>query len=178
MWIGCCDSRVIPTELLDLDLGDVFVHTNVANLVKPDDAGTLSALQHAVDNLRVDHVVVCGHTRCAGVEAAVSNSADGHLAEWVRPIREFYATELAKGAVFGRDLREEVDALCRANVVNQVSTLLGTELLKRAWERRRAPEVHGWLYRVEDGLIEPLCRRSPEQAPSAEPRLRQPTGSS
>ena len=167
MWIGCCDSRVVPTEVLDLGLGDVFVHTNVANLVKPDEGAVLSALQHAVEVLRVEHVVVCGHTRCAGVEAAVSGSADGPVAEWVRPIREFYATQSAKGVVFGQDSREALDALCRANVVNQVSTLLETEILKRSWERRRAPEVHGWLYRMEDGRIEPLCRRSPEQAPPA-----------
>lgn len=173
LWIGCCDSRVVPTELLDLGLGDIFVHTNVANLARPDDDSLLSALQHAVGALRVDHVVVCGHTRCAGVEAALSGSADGPLAEWVRPISDFYATQSANGVVFGRDPREELDALCRANVlnqVNQVSSLLRTKLLKHAWERRRAPEVHGWLYRVEDGLIEPLCRRSPPRSPPRPPQ--------
>lgn len=164
LWIGCCDSRVVPSTVLDLELGDVFVHTNIANLVKPDDTSVLSVLEFALDHLGVDHVVVCGHTRCGGVQAAVDGSAEGRLAEWVRPVRDWYLAECAKGVEFGDDPRSRLDQLCRLNVVNQVSCLLRTEPLRRAWESGGGPEVHGWLYRVEDGMIEELCRRSPVPA--------------
>lgn len=161
LWIGCCDSRVAPTTILDMELGDVFVHTNIANLVRPDDVSVLSALDFAVNHLGVDHVVVCGHTRCAGVQAAVEGRAEGSLAEWVRPVRDHYLAQRAEGVDLGDDPREALDAMCRLNVVHQTSLLLRMEPLMRAWETRRGPEVHGWLYRMEDGMIEELCRRSP-----------------
>lgn len=161
LWIGCCDSRVAPTTILDGELGDVFVHTNIANLARPDDVSILAALDFAVSRLRVDHVVVCGHTRCAGIEAAIGGKAEGSLAEWLRPVRDYYLAQRAQGVDFGDDPREELDALCRLNVVHQTSLLLRMEPLVRAWKTRQGPEVHGWLYRLEDGMIEGLCRRSP-----------------
>ena len=88
LWIGCSDSRVPATQLVGLRAGDLFVHRNVANVVVHTDFNCLSVLQFAVDVLKVTHVIVCGHYKCGGVEAAMQNRQLGLIDNWLRHVQD------------------------------------------------------------------------------------------
>ena len=90
LFIGCSDSRVTSEELMGLGPGDVFVHRNIANMVISIDLNVMSVVNYAVNNLKVNHVIVCGHYECGGVKAAMQSADLGILNPWLRNIRDVY----------------------------------------------------------------------------------------
>lgn len=155
LWIGCSDSRVPATEIVDLDPGEVFVHRNIANLAPPQDANYLSVLQFAVEVLRVRHVLVVGHYGCGGVKAALEGERHGLIDHWLHPIRqtaEAHRCELDALAA-GPQRR---DRLTELNVVEQVRNVASDLFVHDAWARGQALSVHGWVYALDDGLVRDL----------------------
>jgi carbonic anhydrase len=158
LWIGCSDSRVPANEILGLAPGEVFVHRNVANLVIPTDLNCLSVIQFAVESLRVEHIIVCGHYGCGGVRAAGGNTQFGLIDNWLRNIKETYARhqeELESITDAGR--RE--DRLCELSVLAQVQSVCHTTIVQNAWASGRKLAVHGLIYRLSDGLLHDLALR-------------------
>jgi len=155
LWIGCADSRVPANEITGLLPGEMFVHRNVANLVVPSDLNCLSVLQYAVDVLGVEHVIVCGHYGCGGVRAALDNQPHGLIDNWIRPIKDVAYRNRARLQALATD-GDRCDRLCELNVVEQVASVVHTTIMQDAWRRGRAVAVHGWIYRIEDGLIHDL----------------------
>lgn len=154
MWIGCSDSRVPANQITGLEPGEVFVHRNVANVVAHSDLNALSALQYAVDMLKVRHVIVCGHYGCGGVQAALENIRVGLADNWIRYIRDVrdaYADRLERMA---KDKR--LAALCELNVVHQVLNVAQSTVMQDAWGRGQEVSVHGWIYGVHDGVLQDL----------------------
>jgi carbonic anhydrase len=154
LWIGCSDSRVPASQILDLRPGDVFVHRNVANVVVHTDLNCLSVLQYAVDVLRVRHVIVCGHYGCGGVTAALEGARHGLIDNWLRhvaDVAESHAAELAPLAH-----AERLARLCELNVAEQVANVCRTTIVEDAWARGEDVAVHGVVYDLEDGLLRDL----------------------
>jgi carbonic anhydrase len=155
LWIGCADSRVPANEIVDLRPGELFVHRNVANVVVHTDLNCLSVLQYAVEVLRVQHVIVCGHYGCGGVAAAHANQTLGLIDNWLRHVQDVqqkHAELLA--AVPPGHARER--RLCELNVVEQVTNVAQTTVVQQAWGRGQELAVHGWIYGLEDGLVHDL----------------------
>jgi carbonic anhydrase len=155
LWIGCADSRVPANTIVGLDPGEVFVHRNVANIVRPDDPNCLSVLQYAVEVLAISHIIVCGHYRCGGVQAALGPSTSEPLEGWLAPIRclcKAHAEELAALA----DAGSRWDRLCELNVRSQVRVLSALPTVTRAWAAGRPLAIHGWIYDLRDGLLRDL----------------------
>lgn len=155
LWIGCADSRVPANEIVGLAPGELFVHRNVGNIVRPDDQNCLAVLQYAVDVLHISHIIVCGHYRCGGIQAAFGPPTTDPLEGWishVRAIRQLHAQELA--ALADDEMRSH--RLCELNVVAQVRMLSGFPTIVRAWERRQQLAIHGWIYDLRDGLLRDL----------------------
>jgi len=155
LWIGCSDSRVPANEIVGLAPGELFVHRNVANVVAETDLNCLSVLQYAVDVLKVEHVIVCGHYGCGGVEAALAGSSLGLIDDWLRHVqyvRDRHADQLG-GALTGR---ARVDRLSELNVVEQAFHVCRTTIVEGAWRRGQALAVHGWIYDIRDGLLRDL----------------------
>jgi carbonic anhydrase len=155
LWIGCSDSRVPATQIVDLDPGQIFVHRNVANLTPPQDANYLSVLQFAVDILRVKHILVVGHYGCGGVAAAVDGQRRGLVDHWLHPIREVRdAHREALDAI--PDPQARLDRLCELNVMRQVRNVASDVFVQEAWARGQALNVHGWVYSLASGLVSDL----------------------
>jgi carbonic anhydrase len=155
LWIGCSDSRVPANEIVGLRPGELFVHRNVANLVVQTDLNCLSVLQYAIDVLRVDHVIVCGHYGCGGVRAVMAGDRLGLVDQWLHPIRDI--REKHKEVLDAlRDDAERSDRLCELNVIEQVRQVALTMALRDAWQRGQRVTLHGWIYGLGDGRIRDL----------------------
>lgn len=155
LWIGCADSRVPANEIVGLAPGELFVHRNVGNIVRPDDQNCLAVLQYAVDFLHISHIIVCGHYRCGGIQAAFGPRTTDPLEGWIahiRAIRQIHADELAA-------LPDDVtrwQRLCEFNVIAQARILSGLPTIVRARERGQQLAIHGWIYDLRDGLLRDL----------------------
>ena len=155
LWIGCADSRVPATQLAGMLPGEMFVHRNVANVVVHTDFNCLSVMQYAVDVLKVEHIIVCGHDGCGGVKAAMSNLQFGLIDNWLRHVQDVvheHEEELAKI----EDENERLDRLCELNVIEQVRNVGRTTIVQSAWQRGQELVVHGWIYGLQDGLLRDL----------------------
>ena len=155
LWIGCSDSRVPANQIVGLDPGEVFVHRNIANLVVHSDFNCLSVLEFAVDVLRVEHVIVCGHYGCGGVAAAGENHHLGLIDNWLRHIRDVRQKHEGVLAAIDDDV-ERTNRLCELNVIEQVRNVCHTTVVQGAWDRGQTLSVHGWIYAIENGLLEDL----------------------
>src|SRR5438067_809932 len=134
LWIGCSDSRVPANQIVGLLPGQMFVHRNVANVVVHTDLNCLSAIQFAVDVLRVGHIIVCGHYGCGGVLAALRNDKLGLIDNWLRHVQDVRWKHHAQLDAL-RTEAEQHNRLCELNVVEQVLNVSQTTVVRDAWAR-------------------------------------------
>lgn len=155
LWIGCSDSRVPANQIVGLMAGEMFVHRNVANVVVHTDLNCLSAIQFAVDALRVEHVIVCGHYGCGGVLAALQDSRLGLIDNWLRHVQDVQNKHRAEIEALKTEA-ERHRRLCELNVIEQVASVSQTTIVREAWSRGQNLTVHGWIYDIADGLLRDL----------------------
>ncbi len=151
LYIGCSDSRVTAEDLMGLGPGEVFVHRNIANMVISIDLNVMSVLNYAVDHLKVNHIVVCGHYACGGVKAAMQSSDLGILNPWLRNIRDVYRIHKAELNAI-KDEEKKYDRLVELNVKEQCVNLIKTAAVQKAY-RDRGLQVHGWVFDVHTGKL-------------------------
>jgi carbonic anhydrase len=164
LWIGCSDSRVPANQILGLKPGEVFVHRNVANLVVHTDISCLSVIQFAVEVLKIEHIIVCGHYLCGGVHAACGIKQLGLIDNWLRNIKDIYVRHQPElDAIV--DAKQRGDRLCELNVIEQVKNVCHTTIVQNAWAAGQSLSVHGLIYGLSDGLLRDLAVRitNPEQ---------------
>jgi carbonic anhydrase len=157
LWIGCSDSRVPANEVTGTEPGELFVHRNIANLVVHTDLNLLSVLQYAVQVLQVKTIIVCGHYGCGGVRAAMDNTSYGLINKWLRNIKDTYRTHRNELDAI-QDIDKRANRLAELNVAEQIMNLAKTSIVQQAWEKRQAPELLGWVYHMENGHLDEICR--------------------
>lgn len=172
-WIGCSDSRVSANTITGLPPGEVFVHRNVANMVKHADMNCLSAMQFAVDVLKVKHIIVCGHYGCSGVKAALSGQSLGLADNWLTQMQTIADKHQARLAACEGDTARH-DLLCELNVIEQVAHVCQSTVVQAAWRRGQPLSVHGWIYGVHDGLLRDLGISQPVAGTTARPAISAP----
>jgi carbonic anhydrase len=155
LWIGCSDSRVTANDVLGLDPGEIFVHRNIANVVHTSDMNILSVLEFAVDQLKIEHVIVCGHYGCSGINRAIAGEHSAMLDNWLLPVSMFYRKHRATFDAIADDV-DRVNRICEVNVEMQVRRLAATPIVENAWMRGQPLHVHGWIYAIHDGLLRDL----------------------
>lgn len=156
LWIGCSDSRVPANEITGTQPGEIFVHRNVANLVINTDVNVLSVLDFAVNQLKIKHVIICGHYGCGGIKAATSKTDfKPVLNMWLRNIKDVY--RLHRDELDGiKNEENRCNRLTELNVHEQILNLAKTSIIQRAWKEEQRPDLHGWVYGLNDGLIKPV----------------------
>src|SRR4030095_8917957 len=155
LWIGCSDSRVPSTQLVDLAPGEMFVHRNIANLVVQTDLNCLSVMQYAIEVLKVQRIIVCGHYGCGGVRTSYARTRLGLIDNWLRHLQDV----IKKHSVLLDEIREErqrLHHLCELNVIEQVVNVCRTTVVQEAWQRGQVVVVDGLIYGIEDGLLREL----------------------
>lgn len=155
LWIGCSDSRVAPEQFTQALPGGLFIHRNVANLVQPEDGNLMAVIEFAVEVLKVEHIVVCGHYGCGGIMATLDGGTSGAVGEWLRHAKDVlddHADEIERC-----DTREErANRLVEINVRDQLVHLARTPPVARAFAAGSNLQLHGFVYDLRDGLIKPL----------------------
>jgi carbonic anhydrase len=155
LWIGCSDARVPANQIVGLAPGELFVHRNIANQIIHTDFNSYSVIQFAVDVLKVEHIIVCGHYGCGGIQAATEEKEFGFVDSWLRPIKDTcfrYKEELAKI----QSPAQKHDRLCELNVITQVENVSCSKVVQRAWRRKQPLKIHGWVYSLSNGLVKDL----------------------
>lgn len=155
LWIGCSDSRITANDVLGLDPGEVFVHRNIANVVHTSDMNILSVLEYAVEHLKVEHIIVCGHYGCGGVQRALVTERGAMLDHWLQPISMLHRKHKA---VFDAidDANARLNRLCEVNIEMQVRRVAQTPIVENAWARGQTLNLHGWIYAIDDRLLRDL----------------------
>lgn len=155
LWIGCSDSRVPANQITNTNPGDIFVHRNIANVVVHTDMNMLSVLDYAVNVLEVEHVIVCGHYGCGGVEAAMGNKQFGIIDNWLRNIKDTYRLHYHELDLIS-DPKKRAERLVELNVIEGVFNLSKTSIVQNRWKNGKKLGLHGWAYSLETGLIKDL----------------------
>lgn len=159
LWIGCSDSRVHADEITNTEPGRIFVHRNIANQVINNDMTLLSALEYAVDHLRVAHIIVCGHYDCGGIRAAMRKAKPDQLMlnKWLKHIKDVYRLHRQTLEMIS-PYAERENRLVELNVIEQVNNLAQTSTVQKAWATRQGPELHGWVYGLDNGIIREIIQ--------------------
>ena len=158
LWIGCSDSRVPANEVIGAQPGELFVHRNIANMVVHTDLNLLSVLDYAVTHLEVDHIILCGHTGCGGIKAALSQGNFDLLNKWLRNVKEVY--RLHQSEINAKASEEEqVNTLVELNVREQVENLIKTSVIQKSWLKRKSPIIHGWIYDMPSGMLQSIVEK-------------------
>lgn len=154
LWIGCSDSRVPATRVVDLPPGEMFVHRNIANVVAHTDLNSLSVIQYAVAALKVKHIIVCGHYGCGGVAASQEDADHGLIDNWLHHIKD--VARLNEAQLQGLEGADRINRLCELNVIEQVRNVCNTPPVKNAWANGAGLAVHGLIYDLKTGVLKDL----------------------
>lgn len=159
--IACSDSRVDPSLITDARPGDIFVVRNVANIVPPYQPdwssyhGTSAALEFAVNGIGVEHIIVLGHSGCAGVKALVDmpkslDNEKSFVRPWVGIVEE--ALERTKEKCEAHDDMCQYSTCEKEAVLVSLKNLLSFPWVKASVQQRKL-SLHGWYFSVEDGSL-------------------------
>lgn len=157
LWIGCSDSRVPATQIVNMPPGEIFVHRNIANVVVHTDLNCLSVIQYAVEILKVKHIIVCGHYGCGGVQASMDDRQYGLIDSWLLHIKDVKRNN--EQQFTGLSEHQQFDLLCELNVKSQVSNVCDTSIVQNAWRNGANLTVHGVIYSIENGILRSLSAR-------------------
>lgn len=166
LWIGCSDSRVPSGQIMNLPAGEVFVHRNIANIVALTDFNCLAAIEYAVEVLKVEHIIVCGHYGCGGVkaamdsntpggvEAAIDGNVHGYVGNWLSNIIDI--VKFNEDKLKDLNAEERYNKVCELNVLEQVKHVSDTTIVQNAWKKNANLTIHGWIYSLDDGILHDL----------------------
>ena len=154
LWIGCSDSRVPANQITGMQPGEVFVHRNIANVVVHTDLNCLSSIQYAVDLLKVEHIIVCGHYGCGGIQATLDGQRIGLADNWLRHVADVQDKHQLNLSTLSHSQQSAL--LCELNVIEQALNVCQSTILLDAWQRGQYIQVHAWIYALNDGKIRAL----------------------
>ncbi len=155
LYIGCADSRVQPEDFMGVSPGQVFIHRNIANLIPNNDINSLAVVQYAVVQLKVKHIIVCGHYGCGGVEASLKHQDLGHINIWLRNIEDVYRLHRAELDALPEGKARQ-NRLVELNVWEQCLNIMKLSFVQQSRAAGSYPKIHGWVYDLEHGIVKDM----------------------
>ncbi|MCO5231801.1 MAG: carbonic anhydrase [Chitinophagales bacterium] len=152
LFIGCSDSRADPEEITGLNMGQIFVHRNISNIVNPIDLNVKSVIEYAIENLNVKHIIVCGHYGCGGIAAAMKQEGIGKNSPWLQIIKDIYRIHKTELEAIEDEIKR-YDRLVELNVLEQCENVLEMDSVKTQYATKKIPAVYGWVYDMRTGKI-------------------------
>lgn len=156
LWIGCSDSRVSEDVITNSKPGTIFVHRNVANIVSFNDVNVAAIIEYAVIHLKIPDIVVCGHSKCGGIQAIENGVEANYIADWLLIASGAKEKTDRVAAELQLDMAAKLELLTEENVKLQIKHLTNISLIKNMHRRGPIPRIHGWVYSVETGRIKVL----------------------
>ncbi|KAM0793657.1 hypothetical protein ACM66B_001088 [Microbotryomycetes sp. NB124-2] len=173
-WLGCSDSRVSAELSTGVAPGSIFVHRNIAQCFHDGDPSASAALTYAINVLKVEAIIVCGHTGCGGVKAAAGmakneklngpaqpkNQHERIVTNWIGPLKnlaldQINQNESANGS-YDPESEQAVATLTDKHVEETVRAVANSSIVKEAWENGQELAVHGWVYHVGTAKLRDL----------------------
>ncbi len=155
LWIGCADSRVPANQIVGLMPGEIFVHRNIANQVVHSDLNCLSVIHFAIEILKIENIIVCGHYDCGGIKAALENKNNGLVDNWLGHIKDVF--RLHKSEIDNlKDEEAKINKLCELNVLEQIINISHNSTIQQNWEKGNKIKIYGFIYNIKDGLLKKL----------------------
>lgn len=152
LWVGCSDSRVPETEITGTEPGEIFVHRNIANQIRSTDPNFMSVLKYAVDHLKVEHIIICGHYKCGGVLASLNGITEDYLGDWLGNVKSL-ARQHNQELMLIADESERANRLSELSVEDQVNRLSEISIIQQAVERNQNICLHGWIFDIHTGEL-------------------------
>ncbi|MFD2203057.1 carbonic anhydrase [Shivajiella indica] len=156
--VGCSDSRVSPSKVLGLDLGELFIHRNIANVVSHTDLNFLSVMQYAVESLQIRDIIVYGHYGCGGIKAAYDNQTNGLIDNWLANIKDVIRHHKSTLDSIS-DETEKLNKLVELNVLEQIENIKQSSIYKQAIARGEKLRLHAWVFDFSTGLVHDLKKK-------------------
>lgn len=164
MIIGCSDSRVNPAILTHAGLGDIFSVNNVANIVPAYESGDHShhsvgsAVQYAVEHLKIKHIIVMGHSGCGGIKALLTHdeaqpsatSDSDYISDWVHIVKE--AKTRIEADMPSAPLADKAQACEMEAALVSIANLITYPWVKKAIDENRL-NLHAWYFHIESGQL-------------------------
>jgi carbonic anhydrase len=155
LFITCCDSRVVPTLITQAAPGELFIVRNIGNIVPGPElpGGTSAAIEYAIEVLKIENIIVCGHTQCGAMEAVLAPEQIAHLpsvSRWVARAERVRRVIHERYGHLSGDAR--LTAAVEENVLVQLENLRDFPFVA---ERLDAGALHlsGWVYHIRRGEI-------------------------
>lgn len=171
LFITCSDSRVVPNLLTSAAPGELFIIRNIGNIVPALDlaGGTSAAIEYAVEVLRVQNVIVCGHTRCGAMTAVLSPETVAHLPRVQRWLAQGERLRTIVAERYAHlDAQERVTAAVQENVLVQLENLRAFPFVAKALEEGRL-RMSGWVFKLETGEVFDYDPRQGQFVPMVRP---------
>ncbi|WFN36686.1 carbonic anhydrase [Methanomicrobium antiquum] len=153
--IGCSDSRVNVERIFGAEMGEIFVHRNIGNIVAKDDSNLGTVLEYAVTHLGVSSVIVLGHSECGAMKALMEGGHGKYIPGWLENAKaaKEYVDSLNLSESTPEEKKKKLTLLEKENISLQVKNLYSYDFVKKASESGKLI-VKGLYYSLEDGTIE------------------------
>jgi len=155
MMVACADSRITPSLVFNPNPGELFVVRNVANLVPPAELdghlhGTSAAVDFAVEQLKVEHIIINGHSHCGGIKSLLDGAEGRYMQPWVEIAKDARTNVLAQYA--GASPEQQAKALEQAAILISMENLLSFDSVRRRVIRGDL-QLHGWYFDLDEGHL-------------------------
>lgn len=158
IWLTCSDSRLQSGHITGTQAGTLFVHRNIGNMVVPNDWSFATVLEYGIKHLKVQHIVICGHSDCGAIKALDKDHDDVYVPNWLTnavEAKQRIDAKIKKPST-PKEQKDRSRMIEQENVRLQIEHLMAYEVVKKALKEKQI-EIHGMYYDLETGALSKIA---------------------